>query len=255
MKVSRALRTVVRWGPVERAIGRLGALYIALVFRTSRWTYIGFEERERLAQGGERFLIALWHNRLAMMPYGYDRRRWRLTVLTSAHRDGRLVRGQFERFGIGSIGVRSGDADLHAARDISRAIAAGSFIGVTPDGPRGPRMRMKPTIVPLARLCGGRVTLMAYSVKRRIVWGSWDRFIIPLPFNEGVFIWSAGLTLPGKLAREERQAWCDKLERALTHLTDEADVRMGHPAIEPAPADEPPRGNKARRRAQAQAAV
>lgn len=249
MRISRFVRPLARRRAVQRAVSWLLASYVGFVYRTTRWTFVGFEEREALAESGERFLIMLWHNRLAMMPVSFNTRKWRLTILTSKHRDGQLVRGLFERFRIASIAVGSRDADVSAAREVARAVRDGSFIGVTPDGPRGPRMRVKPHLVSLARLCNARVTFMTYSVRRRLVLGSWDRFIVPLPFNEGVFIWSRGFQLPRKLGEADTEAWCRTLEEGLSRLTEEADRMMGHEPMQPAAADEPVKGLKGRRRA------
>ena len=50
--------------------------------------------------------------------------------------------------------------------------------GSTPDGPRGPRMRVQPGIIALARLSGAPILPFTFAVSRAQGRGSWDRFVI-----------------------------------------------------------------------------
>jgi hypothetical protein len=55
--------------------------------------------------------------------------------------------------------------------------------GITVDGSKGPRYRMKLGGVMLARKCGKPIVLVRTWYKRRLRLGTWDRMAVPLPFN------------------------------------------------------------------------
>jgi len=60
---------------------------------------------------------------------------------------------------------------------VIRALEAGACVGITPDGPRGPRMRAHPGLVMAARVARVPIVPAAYSVRRRRLLGTWDRFV------------------------------------------------------------------------------
>ena len=64
--------------------------------------------------------------------------------------------------------------------------------------------------------------------------GSWDRFIIALPFGRGVVIYGDPIRVPRKLDEGERQALLEQVEISITAATDQADRMMGHVPIPPA---------------------
>ena len=81
--------------------------------------------------------VIFWHGRLLMMPHV-----WRagvpMNMLISQHRDGRLIADTIAHFGLGSVAGSSSKGGAAAVRQIVKAIRAGEYAGVTPDGPRGP---------------------------------------------------------------------------------------------------------------------
>ena len=66
-----------------------------------------------------------------------------------------------------------------ALRAMQRILAGGHSVGITPDGPRGPRMRAKPGAIKTAQLSGAPIVPVSGSVNRRRILGSWDRFAWP----------------------------------------------------------------------------
>ena len=244
MKISRILKPVFQHDITHKVMSWLAAQYIWFTYKTTRWTYIGVDDGTRsYLDAGKPFFALLWHNRIAMMPMIWRTKpySWNpaapyiLSIVVSKHRDGRIVSRAMEHFGIENIQVESDKNQLAAAKAATRAIGEGKTIGMTPDGPRGPRMRMKDSPIGLARICKAQISFITYSVKRRIVVDSWDRFILPLPFNKGVIIWQEGFAVPDKLRGAELAAMTQRIEDALTEMTNEADRMMGHAPIEPAP--------------------
>ncbi|NLE00236.1 MAG: DUF374 domain-containing protein [Fibrobacter sp.] len=69
-----------------------------------------------------------------------------------------------------------------ALRQCLRYISNKKSIGITPDGPRGPREIVKPGVAQIAFM--SKAPVIALSIKLAHLWrlNSWDRFIIPKPF-------------------------------------------------------------------------
>jgi len=65
--------------------------------------------------------------------------------------------------------------------------------------------------------------------------GSWDRFILPLPFGRGVIVWGEPILLSADTDHDTIEAGRLAIEAALNRLSEDADRRMGRPPIEPAP--------------------
>ncbi|WP_181905181.1 lysophospholipid acyltransferase family protein [Aestuariispira insulae] len=209
------------------------AQYIRLVFVTSRWSYVGFDKRDRHIEDGQTYLVLMWHNRIALTAYSWDCKKRPMAVLASGHRDGQLVSRTLSYFSVDSVIGSSAKGAVGATKTVVRKIKQGTAISISPDGPRGPRQRMKDGPIIIARLANARITFTTYSVKRRIILKSWDRFNVPLPFNKGVFIWSDQTDIPGFSTDLDKEELRQKLEDHLRELTDEADRMMGHAPIPP----------------------
>jgi hypothetical protein len=113
------------------------------------------------------------------------------------------------------------------------AIQDGQNVAITPDGPRGPRMRVQAGIILLARLSGVPIIPVTYAVSRCKLASSWDRFVIALPFSRGIYLWGE----PIYVARDADEAALEaarlELEQSLNALTEAADKRVGVPVVLP----------------------
>ena len=74
---------------------------------------------------------------------------------------------------------------------------------MTPDGPRGPRMKINSSIVKIASLTGYKIVPLAYSVKNKIFLNSWDKFLLALPFGKGCFIWGKPIKVQKRISYKE----------------------------------------------------
>lgn len=210
------------------------AQYIRLVWRTGRWRIEGDGEAERMFEQGKPLIIATWHGRLLMTPFGW-RHSAKSHVLVSAHRDGQLIARTLAHFNARTITGSTRRGGAGALRKLYRLMQQGGAVGITPDGPRGPRMRVSPGIIHLARLSGAPIFPLAYSARPRHVFETWDRFILPLPFGRGVFLWGTPMTVAREADEAAVEAARRTLEDRLNELTNLADAALGQPQIEPAP--------------------
>lgn len=130
--------------------------------------------------------MALWHNRLFLASEIY--RRYRkprpLYALVSASRDGAWLVSFFEMVG-GMRAVRGSSSRLgrQAAGALVEVLRQGHDIGITPDGPRGPRCEVKPGALTVARLTKTPLLLIGADFESAWRLHSWDRFVLPRPFS------------------------------------------------------------------------
>ena len=123
----------------------------------------GEEPANELFEQGKPLIIAAWHGRLFMMPCGW-RHRGKMHVLISSHGDGQLISktmGAFRHADHRPASTRKGGAE--ALLRLRRILRDGGAVGITPDGPRGPRMRASLGIVQLARITKAPIFPLTYS--------------------------------------------------------------------------------------------
>jgi lysophospholipid acyltransferase (LPLAT)-like uncharacterized protein len=227
------LKRIVRSDLGRRALGLLGAGYIRMVHATTRWTTVGRETPEKLWAEGRPFLGCFWHGRMLLMTYIWEADR-PFSMLTSRHADGRVIGEIIGHFGVDTIAGSSSKGGTDALRAMVRALRNGISVGVTPDGPRGPRMRASVGIVQAARLARVPLVPVSVSTGRRKVLRSWDRFLLALPFTRGVFVWGKAIEIPFEAGDDEVEATRLALETELNRVSAEADRLVGQAPIEPA---------------------
>jgi lysophospholipid acyltransferase (LPLAT)-like uncharacterized protein len=67
------------------------------------------------------------------------------------------------------------------------------------------------------------------------VLGTWDRFVIPLPFTRGVIVWGEPIYVARDADAEALETARLTVEAGLTSVTHTADDAMGVDPVEPAP--------------------
>lgn len=174
------------------------------------------------APPNERYIGALWHNRLLLLPFVIKRYlpERRGAALISDSRDGALLADLVERFDFDVVRGSSSKKGASAFRQLADVIARGQDVVLTPDGPRGPAYELGPGIVVLAQQSGAEVVPinLEYSSYWRV--RSWDRFILPKPFSKVRVIFGAphrvGLTSRDEEFERERQ----RLQDAMMQLVE-----------------------------------
>ncbi len=99
-------------------------------------------------------------------------------------------------------------------------------------------MRASQGTVKLAQLTGAPIIPLSYSMRHRRVAHSWDKFIIPRPFNRGIFVWGEPIYVPRDADDAALADLRRRVEDELNAVTQKADEMMGQEAIEPAPLPE-----------------
>ncbi|HBC07773.1 MAG TPA: hypothetical protein DC046_09365 [Rhodospirillaceae bacterium] len=231
------LKRILKSDGLRRALCWLGSLYIRLVHATGRWQVIGGDAARAHWAAGRPFILCFWHGRILMMPHCWPRDK-AIHMLISQHRDGQIIARTVGHFGIKTVAGSSSKGGAQALRAMVKALKAGDCVGITPDGPRGPRMRATDGAVALARLSGAPIIPATFGAARGKVLQSWDRFLVAWPFGRGVIVWGDPIEVPRDADAAQLDAARLRVEGALNAITAEADRLTGRAPVEPAMAEE-----------------
>jgi lysophospholipid acyltransferase (LPLAT)-like uncharacterized protein len=171
-KLSRALALIF--------VPLIGSLLIRFLYYTNKKVYHSPE-----SISDDPIIFACWHGELLMLPYlySYYRNTPHAKVLISPHFDGKLISKTIEYFGLGTL---AGSSDKSPAKVLIQAIKTlkeGYDIGITPDGPKGPRHEVADGIIVMAQKAKAKIVLVEIKPTKYWQFKSWDRFTVPKPFG------------------------------------------------------------------------
>jgi hypothetical protein len=209
-----------------RLVGWWGKTLIDLIGSTIRVRLAGFEDaRPELVS--KKVVIAFWHSRILLMSYLFKGEG--AAILVSSSKDGEIMAQILQRQGHQTI---RGSTSRHGARALARLIRVmrdnGTPGAVVPDGPRGPRFKVQPGIVALAKNTGYPIVPVTYSAKKIKVFSSWDKFILPYPFTQALVLCGRPISVPSHLSSEAKASYRMKVEEELNRITKKADTYYGH---------------------------
>ena len=153
-----------------------------------------------------------------MIPYLYFqyRKKPRAKILISPHFDGKLISKTVSFFGLETI---AGSSDKNPVKTLIQAIKFlkdGYDIGITPDGPKGPRHKVADGIAVMAQKTKKKVVLMRVQPTKFWQLNSWDRFTVPKPFGTIHYYASQPLDLSSMSIEEAKEY----VEQGLLHYED-----------------------------------
>ncbi len=159
-------------------------------------------------------LFVIWHDQ-TLVPLHLFRGAG-ITTLMSTSRNGRMFADVWGLFGWPVIfGSTNKKAAVAALRDMLSRLENGVTVGLTPDGPRGPRHQAHGGTVYLASKTGTQILPMAWRASNVWVLPTWDKYTIPKPFARVHLHVGPPLHIPPKISREETDKWQLKLAAAI----------------------------------------
>lgn len=206
---------------LERLAGRFVQLIIDFLLGSARFELHDTRHLETIHESGKGCIVVLWHGRL--LPLGYQHRNEGIAALVSRSNDGDLLAGALERWGFLTVRGSSSRGGSAALREIVRHAREGRWIAITPDGPRGPRQKMKQGPIVAAQMTGLPILPVAAGTDRAWWFGGWDRFLVPKPFARIRVLYGAPIVVPRRLDDESLREYMDLVEEELNRLTELVD--------------------------------
>jgi lysophospholipid acyltransferase (LPLAT)-like uncharacterized protein len=236
-------RTILRSSPVQWVFAAFLAAWMALVRGTSRWTIVGEEHARPVWTSGKGVVWCYWHSRIMGAHSIWPKDVQQMLMLISLSPDGVFVARAAELVGRtvvrGSSSKKKADGEtedkgaLQAFRHMVSHASKGGCVGMTPDGPRGPRMRAQIGAVRVAKIAKVPLLPSAFAVKGAGYAKSWDRFHLPPLFSRGVIVYRPAIDVPARADEAAMEAVRLQLEHELTVAMQEADRLVDGPLIEP----------------------
>lgn len=225
------LKNLLKSEKVEAVIGNMAYLYLKFVGITTRWQVSGVKETYELLDKYGSMIVIGWHGRTLEMPYFWNKSR-PLNALVSPHRDGRLIVNILKKFGIGNVSGSSNKNSSEAALELMRNLQQNNSIAIIPDGPRGPGMRLTMSPLFYAQKSGKPIVGITYSIAgAKVIEKSWDRMLVPFPFQRGMYSITEPFFIPPEATEDELEKYRLQIETTLTELTWKLDREMGIPFI------------------------
>ncbi|MDD4004481.1 MAG: lysophospholipid acyltransferase family protein [Elusimicrobiaceae bacterium] len=206
----------VTW--LHRAAGWAGYFFLLCTGRTSRISWIKDPAVEELERRGKNYIFAIWHCKQAFLIYTHRRRR--ICALVSMSKDGEYIARVLMRAGLSAVRGSTSRGGTKALLGLLGKIGEGFCPVITPDGPRGPRRTVQQGVIFLARKTGLPIVPLACGNSRKMVFNSWDRFELPLPFSRAAVVEGAPITVGEDETAESAAA---RIKLALDRATDKAD--------------------------------
>jgi lysophospholipid acyltransferase (LPLAT)-like uncharacterized protein len=202
------------------------SLMIRILGATWRVEIRGGERLEQARRISETVIFAFWHGRLLVLSWSHRGRN--IQVLASEHYDGDLMGKTIEWLGFGHLKGSTTRGGARALRELKGVLASGYDIGLTVDGPNGPRGRVQQGATELSRLAACAVVPVSDTARVRKIFSSWDRFQVPGPFAKVIVEYGEPLIVPSGAGIEAREDLRIELEKRLGELTSRLDREMGY---------------------------
>ena len=203
-----------------KTVSLLGSWVLKLWLRTQDYWFCLEDPQSDPNWTDRRNIYLFWHEMMLfplMTHCGPD-----FSILVSRHRDGELitqvmrmfqgktVRGSTSRGAVaGLLGMMRNQPSRH--------------LGITPDGPRGPRRVVQDGAVYLSSRTGMPLVPVGFAFDGCRRAGSWDKMALPRPFRRAVCVAGGGVIVPGDLDREGIEAFRVTVQEEMDRVQNRAE--------------------------------
>lgn len=176
-----------------------------LLLKTCKYTVSGGENLKSSAKKGSS-IIMLWHNHLPLIGTSILTAAPKLSycAFISNSKDGDIAAEYTTSYKIGStIRVPHDSREAALKTLISRLKMKRDIAIITPDGPRGPRHKIKPGIAIAAKETNASIIPFTWTSDKYWELKSWDKMQIPKPFSTIQASFGTPITLPKESSVED----------------------------------------------------
>jgi lysophospholipid acyltransferase (LPLAT)-like uncharacterized protein len=216
-------RFTLRQRIVLRLIIFLGHCIIRLIGPTLRIS-VFYEEGAQQTLDQRPLIASFWHS--CMIPATYIFRDMGIRVMSSDSYDGQYMGRIIHKFGFVAVKGSSSRNAVRALLGLCRALEEGWTVAFTLDGPRGPRRKVKPGPVALARSSGLAMTMFHAAVDKAWVLNSWDRLMIPKPFSRVLVCFGKLIPVPKGATDEDLERYAGELQASMDRVCDFSEANV-----------------------------
>jgi lysophospholipid acyltransferase (LPLAT)-like uncharacterized protein len=208
---------------VLRIIITVGYFFIRIIGPTLR-VCVSREEGAQQSISERPLIGSFWH--ACIIPATFMCRNLGVRVMSSNSYDGEYMGRIIRKFGFVAVKGSSSRNAVRALLGLRRALQQGWSVAFTLDGPRGPRYKVKPGPVALARSSGVPLTMFHMAVDKAWVLHSWDRMMIPRPFSRVLMRFGKLIVVPTDASDADLDGYQQQLQDALDRVREFAEANV-----------------------------
>ncbi len=217
-------KKILKFKYTQKFLAYLGYLYILFVCLTSKIKIKNNNLVNDMWDKKKPFILAFWHGQLMMLGYVWKSKST-LNMLASSHSDGRFgayIAGYFNLKNV-SIEAKNKSPSL---RQVFKILNNGQYIGITPDGPRGPNQKVSEGIIKIAIHSQVPIIPLGFASSNNFKLKSWDSFLITYPFSRGAFVWGKPIIIPTSTKESEINKYRILLEKKINSCVSNAQSEL-----------------------------
>jgi lysophospholipid acyltransferase (LPLAT)-like uncharacterized protein len=195
-------------------------LFATILCKSLRISYKNKIIINELNQKKSNYVLAFWHG--SMLLLWYLHRNQNFVALISKSRDGDLLSNLLKHWGytvVRGSSTEGGDVALGILIDYAKNKKS---IAITPDGPKGPRHKLKAGAVITAKKSSIPLIMVGAGLKKKKFLGSWDKFEVPRLFTEAKIVYSDPLYIDKNSSYEQTSEIIKRSEEVLNNIHYEA---------------------------------
>jgi 3-deoxy-D-manno-octulosonic-acid transferase len=207
-------------------VGRLVARYMRFVRATST-VVLDPPDGYDIATRNHPFIFAMWHGQFMLMPTLHVGM-FPVSAIVARHKDATALRVLLAEFdialvrGSGASNRKRDRGGAAALRGAVRCLRKGSTFALTADIPPGPARVAGTGIVMLAKYSGRPIVPFAVATSRFLVFPTWSRMTINLPFSKLVYCLGEPILVPEDADEAVLEQRRRAVEAALNRVTERA---------------------------------
>ena len=205
---------------IQNFLALVVVLYIFIIKFTSRIKINNSHIPKKFWDSEQPFILAFWHSQLMTISFSWTIKK-KINILASGHSDGRfgaIVGNYFNLNNIQTSNLKKNSS----IRPVFKILKSRNYIGITPDGPRGPKEKASEGIIKISRNTNIPIIPIGFWSTNNYCLNSWDSFLITLPFSKCNFVWGDPIQIPKNLDDGEIVKSQIYLESKINECIDEA---------------------------------
>jgi len=205
---------------VQYILGFFTFLYIRAVKLTSSIQFENESIPKQFWNNDKPFILAFWHSQLMMIGFSWKKNN-NVNILASGHSDGRFGAIVGKYFNLNNIQTSKKNKSI-SMRFIFKLLNDNNYVGITPDGPRGPREIVSEGIIKIAKSSKVPIIPIGFWSSKNFKLKSWDSFLITLPFSKCSFVWNKPLEIPYNIQENQIQHYQKLLQEKINQSVKKA---------------------------------
>ena len=214
----RILKRFSKTSAGQKLIGFLYYFITKLVSLSIKWEYFEQSKKSKIIDNRYKYIFCCWHNKLFLGPHLLPRNRV-INALQSSHSDGMITSLAFQYLGMKVILGSSKKGGMQAFRKMVKCLQLGESIAITPDGPKGPKEKVKQGIIKLAQMTNTPIIPLVWATRKYKIINSWDDFVLPYPFSKGIYSFGKPIYIEKKININKFELERQNLENEIKRLT------------------------------------